>query len=270
VEGIILLDSPSWVLKVRKCREVSVRNVKIISWRENGDGIDVVASENVTVEDCFVRSWDDALVIKSFLYDPERKTDLWGGSKVDWNTVGDRVQVPSVRQVTFRRCVIWLDRAQALEIGKETAAETISDIEFADIDIIHGFHVAALDIQSGDRGLIHRVRFRNIRLEDQRSQQFIKISYGPTMWNADPKLGRRLGVIRDISFENVSINGPLVPSLLQNTAPPELQAPGAVGNVIDGIRIRNLTWNGKPITSETGLRLERQGDRLGPIQFTEP
>ena len=33
VEGIILLDSPSWVLHLRNCREASVRNVKIVSWR---------------------------------------------------------------------------------------------------------------------------------------------------------------------------------------------------------------------------------------------
>jgi len=269
VEGIILLDSPSWVLHVRKCRDVGIRNVKIISWRENGDGIDIVASQNVTVEDCFVRSWDDALVVKSYLYDPQTKSYLWGGSKVDWKTIGPRLQAPSVRNVTFRRCVIWLDRAQALEIGKETAADVISDIEFADIDIIHGFHVAGLDIQSGDRGRIERVRFRDIRLEDQRSQHLVKISYGPTMWNADPILGNRLGPIRDITFENIHVTGNLPPSLIQNTAAKNLQAPPEAGPVIDGIRIRNLTWNGRKIVTEQGLKLQRQGERLGTIAFEQ-
>ena len=40
VEGVILLDSPAWELHVRRCKDVTIRNVKIISWRENGDGID--------------------------------------------------------------------------------------------------------------------------------------------------------------------------------------------------------------------------------------
>jgi hypothetical protein len=267
VEGIILLDSPAWELHVRHCKDVTVRNVKIISWRENGDGIDIVASEDVTVEDCFVRSWDDALVVKAYLQDPQTGQDLWGGSEVDWQAVKPRVRAFPVRNLTFRRCVIWLDRAQALEIGKETAAQVISNVEFSDIDIIHGFHVAALDIQSGDRGPIQNVRFRDIRLEDQRSQQLIKISYGATMWNADPRLGERLGLIRDISFENIGVTGHLPPSLLYNSASPELEAPPEHGPVIDRIRIRNLSWNGKVITSESELHLERSGRRLGEVVF---
>ena len=267
VEGIILLDSPAWELHVRRCRDVTVRNVKIISWRENGDGIDIVASENVTVEDCFVRSWDDALVVKAYLQDPATGQDLWGGSEVDWEAVKPRVRSFPVRNLAFRRCVIWLDRAQALEIGKETAAQVISNVEFSDIDIIHGFHIAALVIQSGDRGPIENVRFRNIRLEDQRSQQLIKISYGATMWNADPHLGQRLGLIRDISFENIEVTGFLPPSLLYNGANPELEALPENGAVIDGIRIHNLSWNGKAIASESELRLERSGRRLGAVVF---
>lgn len=267
VEGIILLDSPAWELHVRRCKDVTIRNVKIISWRENGDGIDIVASENVTVENCFVRSWDDALVVKAYLQDPQTGHDLWGGSKVDWQAVKPRVRAFPVRNLAFRRCVIWLDRAQALEIGKETAAEVISDIEFSDIDIIHGFHVAALDIQSGDRGPIQNVRFRNIRLEDQRSSQLIKISYGATMWNADPHLGQRLGPIRDIGFENIEVTGYLPPSLLHNSAKPELEAPPEAGPVIDRIRIRNMRCNGKAIANESELRLERSGRRLGEVVF---
>lgn len=267
VEGIILLDSPAWELHVRRCQDVTIRNVKIISWRENGDGIDIVASENVAVEDCFVRSWDDALVVKSYLQDTQTGEDLWGGSKVDWSAVKPRVRAFPVRNLAFRRCVIWLDRAQALEIGKETAAQVISNIEFSDIDIIHGFHVAALDIQSGDRGPIQNVRFRDIRLEDQRSQHLIKISYGATMWNADPRLGERLGLIRDISFENIEVTGHLPPSLLHNSAKPELEALPEDGPVIDRIRIRNLSCNGKAIGSESELRLERKGRRLGAVAF---
>jgi len=267
VEGVILLDSPAWVLHVRRCKDVTIRNVKIVSWRENGDGIDIVASENVTVEDCFVRSWDDALVVKAYLRDPQTGQDLWGGSEVDWAAIKPRVQAFPVRNLAFRRCVIWLDRAQALEIGKETAAQVISDIEFSDIDIIHGFHVAALDIQSGDRGPIQNVRFSNIRLEDQRSSQLIKISYGATMWNADPHLGERLGLIRDISFENIQVTGHLPPSLLHNSAAPELEALPENGPVIDRIRIRNMSWNGQAITSESDLRLERSGRRLGDVLF---
>ena len=50
VEGICLIDSPAWTMHIVESTDVTVRNVKIISWRENGDGIDVNNSQRVRVE----------------------------------------------------------------------------------------------------------------------------------------------------------------------------------------------------------------------------
>ena len=87
------------------------------------------------------------------------------------------------------------------------------------------------------------------------------------MWNADPHLGQRLGLIRDISFENIEVMGYFPASLLYNGANPELEMLPENGAVIDGIRIRNLSWNGKAIASESELRLETQWPASGAVVF---
>jgi hypothetical protein len=266
LSGVTLVDSPSWAMPVRRCRDVHVDNVKIISWRENGDGIDIVASQQVLVERCFVRSWDDALVVKSYLYDPVSKQDLWAGSQVDWDAVRGRLVEPVVKDVHFRDCVIWLDRAQAIEIGKETGSASISGIVFSDIDIIHGFHLVAMEVHAGDRGDISDVLFRRIRCEDQRSMQLIRLQHHPTGWNAEPKLGQPIGTVTDIRFEDITVSGHLPPSFLSSGAPPALAPPGH-GPVIDRILVRNLCADGRRIGSEAELGLVRDGPRLGQVSF---
>ena len=206
VEGIILLDSPAWELHVRRCRDVTVRNVKIISWRENGDGIDIVASENVTVEDCFVRSWDDALVVKAYLQDPE--TDKICG--VDRKWIGRRSSLGCVFSGP-QPCLPPLCGLAGPRSGPGDRQGNCCPSHQQCGVLGYRYHSriphSGFGYPVGRPRTDRNVRFRNIRLEDQRSQQLIKISYGATMWNADPHLGQRLGLIRDISFENIEVTG---------------------------------------------------------------
>ena len=48
---------------------MTIANVKLVGlWRYNADGIDVCNSQDVVVSDCFVRAFDDALVIKGLKF----------------------------------------------------------------------------------------------------------------------------------------------------------------------------------------------------------
>ena len=84
------------------------------------------------MRDCFVRAFDDALVIK--------------GLKFRTDSFDDR----PVRNVRFSRCVVWCDWGRAMEIGAETCAPEIADMAFRDCDIVRTTHIA-MDIQHGDR-----------------------------------------------------------------------------------------------------------------------
>ena len=101
IDGPILMDSPNWVLACFDCEDVDIRHVKIVGqWRYNTDGIDICNSRRVAVSDCFVRSFDDAIVIKGV---PPYKDK-------------------AVEDVTVERCVMWCGWGKTIEPGVETWA----------------------------------------------------------------------------------------------------------------------------------------------------
>ena len=65
IEGITIKDSPSWAVALFGSKHVTVSNIKQICHRENSDGIDIVNSQEVTVEDCFLRNNDDEVCVKT-------------------------------------------------------------------------------------------------------------------------------------------------------------------------------------------------------------
>jgi hypothetical protein len=89
IEGLTIKDSPSWAVALFGSKHVTVSNVKQICHRENSDGIDIVNSQEVTVEDCFLRNNDDEVCVKTTSPPPALEA----------------------RNISVRRCVIWNDRA---------------------------------------------------------------------------------------------------------------------------------------------------------------
>ena len=234
IEGIILRDPHVWTVMPAGCRDVHISNIKLVGlWRYNADGIDVVNSQDVLVEDCFVRSFDDSLVVKGLdHYDPYTRF----GS--------------GVRNVVWRHCVVWNDWGRGLEIGAETQAPVMEDLLFENCDVIHFVH-RAMDIQHGDRALVRNVRFEDIRVEEPiiEGAKIAEETYNPadlgflaeliiyfTMWNKDPERGR----IEAVLFKDVQI---LTPSALRTN----IVGYDAAHGVRD-VTFQNLTWQGRPVT----------------------
>ena len=63
--GPIFLGSYGWTLVPRQCEDMRFVNVKVLSWRDNDDGLDVVSSRRVLVDNCFFRPKDDCIAVKS-------------------------------------------------------------------------------------------------------------------------------------------------------------------------------------------------------------
>ena len=116
VEGIVLRDSPFWVMIFREnCRRVRVENVKIVGqWRYNSDGIDVCGCKDVVVRDCFIRSFDDSFVVRDDWRGGEAgaSRDIvcedsllwcdWGGNVKTQLSFADNALI---ERVAVRRCV---------------------------------------------------------------------------------------------------------------------------------------------------------------------
>lgn len=180
IDGVVQRDTDVWATTLLKCEDIEIRNTKLVGfWRYNADGIDICNCERVLVENSFLRTFDDALVVKGLL-------------------PGDAPEnQKSNKDVLCRKCVVWCDWGRALELGAETCAPEYDNIRFEDIDIIRSTHIA-MDIQHGDRAKIRNVVFENIRAEFdakcdtpvyQNSDDHV---YDP---NADPNYCPQLAVI---------------------------------------------------------------------------
>ena len=95
LEGITILDPNRWVVEFQNSSNITIENIKIISARNNGDGITIQSSSNITINKSFIRSWDDNIVLKNYTAD-------------------------NSFNITVINCVLWTDLAQSMEIGFET------------------------------------------------------------------------------------------------------------------------------------------------------
>ena len=63
LKGITLLDAPGWNVHLHQVSDVVVRNVKIIAWMPETDGINPRGAQEVLIADCFIRTGDDCISI---------------------------------------------------------------------------------------------------------------------------------------------------------------------------------------------------------------
>jgi hypothetical protein len=268
IDGVILRDPDVWTLSAFGCRRLAISRVKLIGlWRYNSDGIDICNSQDVTISDSFVRSFDDSIVLKG----------------VNWGRHGEEEMYSDrpVRNFRASNLVVWCDWGRALELGLETSAPEFADAVFRDIDIIRTTQIA-IDIQDVDRAAIHDIRFENIRVEVDDSNPLPLIqnhageTYSPT---PDAPVGacagcaalpagtpyvpnllvfiiypHRLsqdperGTIRDVAFKDISVTGkPIMPSCFTGYD---------AKHDIRGVTIENLRFNGRPITNPDDAHLK--------------
>ena len=143
LEGVTLRDSASFCVIPAGSRNVDIENVKTIGmWRYNSDGIDIINSQNCSVKNCFLRDFDDCMVIKGVM---------------GWDTLNNE-------NILVENCVIWCDWGRALEIGAETCAPEYRNIIFRNCDVIHGSTVNC-DLQHHNHAELHHILFDDIRVE---------------------------------------------------------------------------------------------------------
>ncbi|HVZ18181.1 MAG TPA: glycosyl hydrolase family 28 protein, partial [Terriglobales bacterium] len=173
LEGVILRDSSTWNMPIRQSERVTVKNLKILGSRANSDGIDICNSRDVRVEDCFVRTLDDLIVVK---------TDKGQGE---------------CRNITATNCVLWNEVAHALSIGAELR-ENVQNVVFSNCDVIHDKgREWTLRVYHCDSARISDVRFENLRIEE--SPRLISLWIDKAVWSRDADRGH----IDGVTFSNI-------------------------------------------------------------------
>lgn len=146
LKDIIVLNSNAWVCQAYDSTDGTIDGLKIVSPRPNGDGISLQSCQNYEVKNCFVRSWDDSLVVKNY----------------DQNT----------ENVHFSNMQLWTDLAQSMEIGYETnkgnkEGAAITGVSFENITVLNNFHKPVISVHNGDDAIISDILFKDIVVEHE-------------------------------------------------------------------------------------------------------
>ncbi|MBQ4527234.1 MAG: hypothetical protein II998_04090 [Clostridia bacterium] len=256
IDGITIRDSLVYNIRPIGCKNLRISNVKIIGcWRYNSDGIDMHNCEDVLIENCFIRSFDDSICVKGF--DCYYEGDVEEAVKKAMYRNGKSYDV--FKNVLVRNCVIWNDWGKCLEIGAETRAEEMSSIVFEDCDIIHATSTV-LDCCNVDYADVFDVIYRNINVEyddllmcpalqksDADKYTDLTADYTPNLGEVTTTYhfeysagGSRRGKCHDIKFENIHLYG---------NKEPHFHFKGYDENhKTKNIEIKNVFWNDKLLT----------------------
>jgi hypothetical protein len=95
-----------------------------------------------------VRSWDDSLVVKNY---PRGENHNVQGS---------------TENILFENCIVWTDLAQSMEIGYECVGETLTNVTFKNITVVHALHKPVISIHNAHNAQITNILYDGITIED--------------------------------------------------------------------------------------------------------
>lgn len=195
LEDFSVLDPAGWCVNWYFCTDSVIDGVKIITSRSNGDGISLQSCKNIEVKNCFLRTWDDSLVVKNY--------PNFSNKNIEGET----------RNISFSDCTVWTDLAQSMEIGYETIGEVMEDISFTNITVLHNFHKPVMSIHNGNNAVIKNVTYDTITVEDasmghgdagSNNQLFEFATEYSSIWSTNHKT-TALGKVDGVTVKNVSV-----------------------------------------------------------------
>ena len=233
VEDVIVVNSNCWNVNSYSCRNVTMNNVKVISGRQNGDGFTFQSCTDHTVTNCFARTWDDSLVLKNYS--------------------------GSTKGITFRKCQIWTDLAQSMEIGYETDKgltldPEISEVLFEDSTVLYNFHKPVISIHNSDDAFVHDITYRNIVVENAfmqgdggNNKELIEMTLQNSSWST----------VRDEfgTIDNILIDGLTVMNTIDGKIPRSRFSGQDEGHLITNVTMQNVTILGEPMTSLKDMKI---------------
>ncbi|MGP8246565.1 MAG: glycoside hydrolase family 28 protein [Bryobacteraceae bacterium] len=239
IEGVAIRNSPFWELNPVLCRNVTVRNVTIVSKGPNNDGCNPDSSTDVLVEGCDFTTGDDCIAIKS-----------------GRNRDGRRVNVPAAN-IVIRNCRM-RDGHGGVSLGSEISGGVrnvfVENCRMDSPDLERALRIKTNSYSGGE---VENIYFRHNTV-GQVSEAVIEVDY----FYEEGKGGPIHPVVRNVVVENITskrskhalffrgfpdapISGVRVAHCnFENAAEPN------VFQDVAGITIEDVTVNGKKLQSE--------------------
>lgn len=180
VDGITMVGACHWTLPFFGCKDVHIDSVRMLAYRENSDGIDLVDCHHAIVENCFIRTGDDAVCLKSMALTPRIET----------------------HDILARFCCVWNDKVRAFGVAGETRHNVYHAV-FEHCDVLHSFadwtlEVCSLGVYICDAAEVYDITFKDIDIR-QESNHVICCCIVKDKWSTDKGAGQ----IHDIRFEHI-------------------------------------------------------------------
>lgn len=147
VEGIRLVNSPIWTVRMQDCRQVWAHGIYLYSSLEkavNGDGVDLVSTSDVLISDSIIITGDDAICLKT--------------TSLDHNPKGP---VRPTENIVVNNCIL-SSSSTPMMIGTETYGD-IRHVLFSNIVVRDSNKAFGINVQDG--GTVSDVRFANVTFE---------------------------------------------------------------------------------------------------------
>jgi len=240
IEGIIINDGQTYSVSTVNSNFLNFDNLKIFSRTLWGDGINMAATNNVTINDCFIRTADDCIAIYATRKRP------WG--QIEGNTTNINVSNSS----------LYADAARPIEIGwhgnqRLNYGNLIYNVNFNNIDILehdekHGPDQGVIAINCSDENRCLDFQFNNIRVEEFTLGRLLNIQVEPKGSGSAEENGKQ---VRNISFYNLSYN-----SDNRNGEVPSVIRGLNCERHVDGVHFQDFKVNGQLISNLSDPKIE--------------
>lgn len=247
LRGVTLTAPYGWTLGIRESRNVTVDGLCIAGGNMvNDDGIDIINSSDVSIRRAFIRTQDDNICTKGYV----------------WR---EGAASPPVENVLVEDCVLWTDQANVFRFGFECDAAHMKGIRVRNVDVLRYSPIprrltdiwshAVFKIQTADGMAFSGLDVDDVRVESDGGDVSLVIAEPRPTW-----VGRRGGRYRytrggrivDCRFANVSVTG----RREGFTGWIYLKGRGADEDV-SNVRFENVKYFGEPVRADSpAVRIE--------------
>lgn len=184
IEGVTIINSPMWEVHPVLCRNVTVRNLSIVSHGPNNDGCNPESCQDVLIEGCLFDTGDDCIAIKSGRNADGRRLNVPTENVIIRNcrfkdghggvTIGSEIS-GGVRNVFAEKCVMDspnLDRALRFK-NNAMRGGVLENIYMRDVEVGQvADAVLSIDFhyEEGAKGTFRPV-VRNVHMENVTSRK---------------------------------------------------------------------------------------------------
>lgn len=208
IEGVTFTNAPFWVINPVLSRNVTVRNVKVVSHGPNNDGCDPESSSDVLIEDSLFDTGDDCVALKS-------------GRNAD----GRRIATP-VERVVVRRCAMKAGHG-GLTIGSEISGGArdvfVEKCEMSSPELERGLRIKTNAMRGG---VVENVFVRDVTIGEVGNAIDVDLLY------EEGAAGDFLPTVRNVRVERMTV-GKAVHALFLRALP---------GAPIRGLSVRDSAF----------------------------